>query len=110
LLLGINRSITQMVERDLNLTREETEQVVKDIGQIPEIAISVNKTLERMESEQPQSNFTAQRQAVDDINELKDDMNIVTGSIISLNNKVDELFFLENKTPIRPPSNTSNIQ
>lgn len=103
LLIGINKTLTDQIERDANLTKAETEQLIRDIGSIPDIAISVNKTLAKIESEQPQSNFTAQREAVENIEELKDDVNIIQGSILSLDNKVNELFFLENRnqTPSR---------
>ena len=70
---------------------------------------STDEILEKIESEQPQSNFTAQREAVKNIEDIKDDINRIQGSVLSLDNKVNELFFLENKTPIRPAPNTTNI-
>jgi hypothetical protein len=74
LLIGINRSLTNMIEQDVNLTKAETEKLVDDLGTIPSIALSVNKTLEEIESKQPESNFTAQKLATERIENITKDI------------------------------------
>ena len=107
---AVNNTVTDLIadarearERDANLTKEETQKLVDDLRQIPNIAVSINKTLELIESKQPESNITAQREAVANIERMKDDMITIKGSVLSLDNKVNELFFFENRssTPTR---------
>lgn len=63
LLINVNKSQSDERERDANLTKEETEQLIDDIGSIPDI-------LKAIRNEQPQSNFTAQAEAVANIKHL----------------------------------------
>jgi hypothetical protein len=51
LLLGINRSITTMIEQDANLTKEETAQLVADLQKIPHIMSILENITETVETD-----------------------------------------------------------
>jgi hypothetical protein len=49
LLLGINHSITEMIEQDVNLTKEETTKLVRDLQKIPHIMSALENITETVQ-------------------------------------------------------------
>lgn len=101
-----NRNFEAIIEAEKevqNQTRVLNTLLTQRTTLFTQLQNSTDEILEKIESEKPQSNFTAQREAVKNIEDIRDDINRIQGSVLSLDNKVNELFFLENKntTPTR---------
>jgi hypothetical protein len=78
LLIGINRTLTDQLERDANLTKEETDQLVNDLQKIPQIMSSLENITETVKTDtqgaQVHRNLTIQN--YEDIQSIKQTLNM----------------------------------
>jgi Asp-tRNA(Asn)/Glu-tRNA(Gln) amidotransferase C subunit len=82
LLLGVNRSMADMIERDANLTKEETEKLVSDLQKIPDIVSALENITQKVETDakgaQIHRNLTIENN--DDIQDIKETLQTLTNT------------------------------